>query len=370
MVSMPHSIPMTVTDEVAAALASGHPVVALETAVVTCGLPRAAHAAEFRAAIDAVAADGSDVDGLEREAESPLNLAVARTMSTAIRARGAIPAIIAIVGGRLHIGLDDRTLTALAADETAGKASTSTFAGAIDDDRLGIRRKISAGTTVAATLAACRLAPNGGIRWFATGGIGGVHRHWTRRPDVSADLGMLASGATSVVCAGAKSILDIPATLEMLETLGIPVVGFGTDVFPRFHALGQSHDRLAIRRDDRREIASLARIHGQIVGRRAGVLVVRPVPAGAAIDESGLDAAIEAAEAAADQAGANGAERTPWLLDAIAERTGGATLKANIALLIANAILAAEIATADDTGIASGVDRDEHENHTVEGTRA
>jgi pseudouridine-5'-phosphate glycosidase len=359
--------PLRVHPEVAEAIAGGRAVVALETAVMTCGLPRTPHARAWARAADALRGDDAWPPGPRAATASPtanptasptasttsadppdaaaagsrasvvpLNRLVASEMAAAIRAEGAVPATVAVLDGVLRVGLDPAECDRLAADPHAGKVSTATLAASLGGTR-------SAGTTVSATLIACRLA---GIRTFATGGIGGVHRGWTVRPDISADLMELARTDATVVCAGCKSILDVPATIEALEMLGVPVIGVGTDTFPRFHAAGDDGDRLQIRRDDPSAIAALADRHQEVLGRPAGRLAVRPVPAAAAVDETVLGAATAASDAAADAAGIRGPDRTPWVLDDLAQRTDGASLAANIALLVANARLAGAIASA------------------------
>ena len=343
--------PIQVLAEVADALAAGRPVVALESAVLTSGLPRTPHPRAWERAVAALAAADAWPAGVPRPADAraaafggaaadpardPVNRLAALAMEAAIRGFGAVPATVAVQNGMLRIGLSAEDRDRLAADPDAGKASTATLAAAIGGPR-------SAGTTVSATLLACRIA---GIETFATGGIGGVHRGWTTRPDISADLPEIARTATTVVCAGAKSILDVPATIEALETLGVQVIGAGTRHFPRFHAPGLDADRLAIEEDAPAAIAAIARRHRALLGRPAGVLVVRPVPSVAAMRDEDLERFTRSCEQAAEDAGIRGPARTPWLLDELSRRTDGASLAANLALLVANARLAAAIASA------------------------
>ncbi|MHC4810295.1 MAG: pseudouridine-5'-phosphate glycosidase [Planctomycetota bacterium] len=346
-------LPVRIHPDVAEALAAGRPVVALESAVLTSGLPRTPHPRAWDRALEALDADDAWPDaqrppavsatpfgGAETAADparDPVNRLAAMAMETAIRDFGGVPATVAVQDGRLRIGLSGDDRDRLAADITAGKVSTATLAAAIGG-------KASAGTTVSATLLACRIA---GIGTFATGGIGGVHRGWTARPDISADLPEIARTGTTVVCAGAKSILDVPATIEALETLGVPVIGAGTSHFPRFHALGDASDHLAIREDAPDRIAAIVRRHRRLLGRPAGVLVVRQVPATAAMRDEELEAITRTCEQAAEAAGVRGPARTPWMLDELARRTDGASLAANLALLVANARLAAAIAMAE-----------------------
>lgn len=299
---------------------------ALETAVVTHGLPRTAHP------------EGWPGDA----AEGPLNLGLARALSASVRAGGATPAVTAIVEGTLHIGLGDEALADLAARPNVAKATSGNLAALM-------AHGATAGTTVAGTLEACRMATAGGvpIRVFATGGIGGVHAGWQTRPDVSADLAALAATPVCVVCAGAKSILDGPATLEALEALAVPVIGWQTDCFPRFHALGD--EPLALRSDTADEVAAICRTRWETLAQRGAVLLTQPITPEEALDPAWLDAHIESAEREADAAGIAGAARTPFVLDELARRTDGRSLRANVALLLANARLAAEIACALDS---------------------
>src|SRR6185503_3131091 len=183
-----------------------------------------------------------------------------------------------------------------------------------------------------------------GIRVFATGGIGGVHRNWQTTPDVSADLHAIASSPVLVVCAGAKSILDLPATLEMLETLGVPVIGYRTSVLPRFQCKGDASLALHQRVEHARDVARVCHAHWVTLRRRSGIILVNPVPDEFAMDVGELEQAIDAAERAAISQSMTGAARTPFLLAEIARLTQGRSLHANIALLINNARLAGEVA--------------------------
>ncbi len=346
------ALPVRIHAEVAEALAARRPVVALESAVLTSGLPRTPHPRAWERALAALDAADAWPAGMQPSpvmravfggiaadpSRDAVNRLAAVAMEAAIRGFGAVPATVAVQDGHLRIGLPAEDRDRLAADTAAGKASTATIAAAIGGSR-------SAGTTVSATLLACRLA---GIGTFATGGIGGVHRGWTTRPDISADLPEIARTATTVVCAGAKSILDVPATIEALETLGVPVIGAGTSHFPRFHAPGDEADRLAIREDSAAGIAAIVRRHRGLLGRPAGVLVVRTVPAAAAMPDAELERFTRDCEQAAETSGIRGPARTPWLLEELARRTDGASLAANLALLVANARLAAAIASAEE----------------------
>lgn len=297
--------------EVRAAVTDGSAVVALETAVVTHGLPQ------------------------------PKNLEIVRLMQERVREAGAIPATVGVMSGNLVIGLDDAQLHALASDEQACKASTRDLAALM-------HRRANAGTTVAATLAACRAV---GIRVFATGGIGGVHREWSAHPDVSADLDELAMTRTCVVSAGAKAILDLPATLEALESRGVPVIGYQTDAFPRFYAPGDATLLPVPHRVERIEdVASMCRLHWDELDLQRGILLANPVPADAALDPVMMDAAIADAQEDAVRQGIMGAALTPFLLDVVAKRTAGRSMTANLALLESNASLAGELAVALQRG--------------------
>ena len=276
------------------------PVVALESTVITHGLPR------------------------------PQNLSLALDMEQTVRSEGATPATIALLDGKIRIGLTESDLDKLAAAPDPVKVSRRDFAAALS-------KGASGGTTVAGTMFAAHKA---GIQVFATGGIGGVHRD--SRWDVSTDLQALADTPMIVVCAGAKSILDLPATLEVLETLSVPIVGYQTDDFPAFYSR-ESGLKVGLRFDSPGEIADFAKTHWEL-GLRSAVLVVQPVPAGAAIPKSEIDPHIESALAKAQKEGIKGQAVTPFLLSQVKELSGGKAVQANLALLLNNAQLAAQIA--------------------------
>jgi pseudouridylate synthase len=293
-----------VAPEVAAALAAGGAVVALESTIITHGMPY------------------------------PANLETARGVEAVVREHGAVPATIAVVDGQARVGLDGDTLERLASSDGVAKASRRdlpalTAAGA------------SAGTTVAATMYLAHLA---GVRIFATGGIGGVHRGAESTFDVSADLDELGSTPVAVVCAGAKSILDLPKTLEVLETRGVPVIGVGTDEFPAFFSR-TSGLPVDARVEGAEELAAVLAAHARY-GMRGGVLVANPIPAADALDGSDIDARVDEAVADAERAGVGRKDLTPYLLSRINELTGGRSLTANIALVRNNAALAARTAVA------------------------
>ncbi len=296
--------PLAISDEVGAALAAGKPVVALETTVLSHGMPW------------------------------PDNLDTALAVEAAVRDAGALPAAIAVIDGRLIVGLDRATLERLARAEDVMKLSRADLAYALAAGRTGA-------TTVAATMIAARLA---GIDVFATGGIGGVHRGAEATFDISADLGELARTDVIVVAAGAKALLDLPKTLEVLEALGVPVVCYGSDEFPAFWSR-RSGLPAPIRLDDAAAIADFAAARTAL-GIAGGMLVANPISAADEIPAGEMRPHIEAAIAAADTAGVTGKAVTPFLLDAIVKATGGRSLVANIALIKNNARRAAEIAAA------------------------
>jgi pseudouridine-5'-phosphate glycosidase len=313
------------------------PAVALETAVVTHGVPREP-LRRRPAAADAL----WDPDGAT-------NLELARLLVRTVAAEGAEPVVIGVLRGQLCVGMDEDELAQLAGDELARKASARDVAAVLASGG-------SAGLTVAGTLLGCRLggavagpamAGNASaIRVFATGGIGGAHRDWQRSGDVSADLRALAESPVCVVCAGAKSILDLPATLEMLDTLGVPVVGFGTDFLPRFVSPPDPRLPLPSRVDDVESLARVCRLHWDALGQRSAVLLTNPAPERFAIDAETFESATRVAESAAAASGVKGPEVTPRLLAEIAKRTDGRSLEANIAVLVSNARLAGRLAVA------------------------
>jgi pseudouridine-5'-phosphate glycosidase len=291
--------------EVSAALREGRPVVALESTLIAHGLPW------------------------------PANLETARAAEEAVCAEGAVPATVAVWHGRPTVGLDAAQVEHLARASGVRKASRRDLGAAV-------AQGACAATTVAATMA---LAHAAGVRVFATGGIGGVHRSPTSTIswDVSADLHELARTPVAVVCAGAKSILDLPATLEVLETLGVPVVGYRTDAFPAFY-VASSGLPVGARAETPAEAAALARAHWDLDG--AGVVLAQPLPAGEALAADEFEAALRGAEAEAARQGVRGPALTPFLLARLAEATGGRTLRANQRLVVGNARLAARVARA------------------------
>jgi len=291
------------TEEVASALAEGRPVVALESTIVAHGMPW------------------------------PRNLETARAVEAEVRAAGGVPATIALFDGRIHVGLEAQALERLAGIPEVAKVSRRDM-GAM------LARKAAGATTVAATMLCAHLA---GIRVFVTGGIGGVHRGAETSFDVSADLDELARTPVVVVCAGAKAILDLPKTLEYLETRGVPVIGWGTAEFPAFYGR-TSGLPVAHRVDAPAEAAAVLSAHWAIGG--AGAVIAHPIPAADALPEGEIGAVVDRALAEAADRGIVGREVTPFLLARVAELTGGRSLAANIALVKANARCGAAIAAA------------------------
>lgn len=294
--------PYVLLPEVQHALEANQPVVALESAVITHGLPY------------------------------PINRQMASKVEKIVRQSGAIPATIALLDGRLHIGLTSAEIELLSSSRNLHKISVKNFS-------IAAFAKWSGGTTVAGTLLAAQMA---GIRVFSTGGIGGVHRDHPY--DVSADLNELSRNPLIVVCSGAKAILDLPATLEVLETYGVPVIGYGTDEFPAFFS---SHSGLPVdlRIDQPDQIARLAHLHWQSKLSSA-ILVCNPVPENYDIPVIEIEQSIQQALKMAKERGISGAEVTPFLLDSIRISTGGKSMQSNLALLENNAAVAASIALA------------------------
>ncbi|GFE50265.1 pseudouridine-5'-phosphate glycosidase [Roseobacter cerasinus] len=297
------ALPLIRSAEVAAAMASDTPVVALESTIITHGMPY------------------------------PQNLEVARQVENDIRGAGATPATIAVIDGTLHIGLDDAQLEALAQAKSVAKLSRADLAACMATGGTGA-------TTVAATMIAAQLA---GIEIFATGGIGGVHRGAENSFDISADLMELAQTRVTVVAAGAKAILDVEKTLEVLETQGVPVIAVGQDSFPAFWS-AHSPLKAPLRMDRAAEIARAHHMRGQMA-LPGGQLIANPIPADSEIAAEALAPIIAQAQADADVHGIRGKAVTPYLLQRIFELTEGRSLTANIALVRNNARLAAQIAS-------------------------
>ncbi|MHA1567104.1 MAG: pseudouridine-5'-phosphate glycosidase [Alphaproteobacteria bacterium] len=289
---------------VAEQLAAGNPVVALESTVIAHGLPH------------------------------PRNIEVARELQEIVTAGGATPATIGLVAGRVVIGLSDDEIGQFATADNVAKVSRRDFGPVLAGGGLGA-------TTVAATMFT---AASAGIRVFATGGIGGVHRGGEDSLDISADLAELAQTPVAVICAGAKSVLDLPRTLEVLESNGVPVLGYRTGEFPAFYTKS-SGLTLEHRVGDAAAAAAVMHAHWDL-GLPSGVLIANPPPSETALDSGQVDGFIAQALAAASAAGIRGKDITPYLLADLARRSEGKTLTANIALLISNARLATAIAVA------------------------
>ncbi|MFC7982488.1 pseudouridine-5'-phosphate glycosidase [Streptomyces sp. NPDC057336] len=296
---------LVVSEEVRAAIGARRPVVALESTIIAHGLPR------------------------------PRNLRVARELEEAVREEGAVPATIAVLDGRPHVGLDKQQLERVATEEGIRKLGHR-------DLPLAVATAASGATTVSATALLAELA---GVRVFATGGLGGVHREWTATQDESADLGLLARTRITVVCAGVKSILDVPATLQRLETLGVAVAGFGTDRFPGFYLSDSGHP-VDWTLDTPAQVAAVMRAQDSLRGPRSALVVANPVP-----EEEQLDPALHArvladALRACDAEGITGQAVTPFLLAHLVRHTDGASLEANLAAVRGNVRLAARVAAA------------------------
>jgi pseudouridine-5'-phosphate glycosidase len=291
-------------EEVRHAIENQLPVVALETTIISHGMPY------------------------------PQNIEMAKDVERIIRENGAVPATIGLMDGKIKIGLTDRELERFATDKSVEKVSRRDFPYMLAAGKIGA-------TTVAATMIAARL---GGINVFATGGIGGVHREGEVTWDVSADLTELAQTNVAVVCAGAKSILDIGRTLEYLETQGVPVVGYRCSEFPSFYSR-ESGFGVDFRLDSTEEVAALMDTKWKL-GLRGGLVIANPVPEADALHHREMEAVIERALQEAKEQGIAGKKVTPFLLDRVKQLTGGKSLQTNIALVKHNAQVAAQIAVA------------------------
>jgi pseudouridine-5'-phosphate glycosidase len=295
---------LKLTPEVAEALGGNRPVVALESTIIAHGMPY------------------------------PENVATAREVEALIRAQGAVPATIAIFEGRIHVGLSGEELEQLGNARNVAKVSRRDLPYVLATGGLGA-------TTVAATMIAANLA---GIQVFVTGGIGGVHRGAETSFDISADLTELSQTPVAVVCAGAKSILDLGLTLEYLETHGVPVIGYQTDNFPAFFTRDSGFP-VDFRLDSPQEVARTLAVQWSL-GYRGGAVVANPIPEDQAMEKEEIDGLIDQALAEVSQQGVSGKRVTPFLLDRIKQLTGGNSLTANIALVKHNAIVGAQVAVA------------------------
>ncbi|WP_437088361.1 pseudouridine-5'-phosphate glycosidase [Streptomyces sp. enrichment culture] len=296
---------LVVSEEVREAVDSRRPVVALESTIIAHGLPR------------------------------PRNLQVARELEEAVRQEGAVPATIAVLDGRPHVGLGKEQLERIANEDGIRKLGHR-------DLPLAVAAGASGATTVSATAS---LAAGAGIRVFATGGLGGVHREWTVTQDESADLGLLARTRITVVCAGVKSILDVPATLQRLETLGVAVAGYGTDRFPGFYLSDSGHPvDWTLRTPE--EVASVMRAQDALGTRESALIVANPVPVEEQLDPEVHARVLADALRACAEEGVTGQAVTPFLLDHLVRHTDGASLNANLAAVRGNVRLAARVAAA------------------------
>jgi pseudouridine-5'-phosphate glycosidase len=293
-----------ITPEVKAALEAGKAVVALESTIISHGMPY------------------------------PQNIQMAQKVESIVRSAGAVPATIALMDGKIKIGLTAQELEVFASSSGVAKVSMRDLPGIIARKQLGA-------TTVATTMYAAHLA---GIKVFVTGGIGGVHRGFEETMDVSADLEELAQTDVVVICAGAKAILDLPRTMEYLETKGVPVIGYRTDVLPAFFT-AKSDIPLVERADSPEEIAKIILAKAQLE-MRGGMLVVNPIPEEYSLDHEIIDQVIEGAVQAAQEQGVSGKNITPFLLSEITKRTEGKSLEANLHLVYNNALVGGQIAAA------------------------
>ncbi|MFI6940834.1 pseudouridine-5'-phosphate glycosidase [Streptomyces sp. NPDC050418] len=296
---------LVVSAEVRDAIAGRRPVVALESTIIAHGLPR------------------------------PRNLEVALEFEQSVREEGAVPATIAVVDGQARIGLDKQQLERIAAGDGVRKLGRR-------DLPLAVATGATGATTVSGT---AFLAARAGIRIFATGGLGGVHREWTVTQDESADLGLLATTRIAVVCAGVKSILDVPATLQRLETLGVSVAGYRTERFPGFY-VADSGQPVDWSLHSPADVAAVLRAQDELGGPDAALIVANPVPVAEQLDPELHARVLDEALRACDEQGVTGQAVTPFLLDFLVRRTKGASLRANLAAVRGNVRLAARIASA------------------------
>ncbi|MDT0465618.1 pseudouridine-5'-phosphate glycosidase [Streptomyces gibsoniae] len=296
---------LMVSEEVREALAARRPVVALESTIIAHGLPR------------------------------PRNLQTALELEDLVRQEGAVPATIAVLDGQAHVGLDKEQVERIANEEGIRKLGHR-------DLPLAAAAGVSGATTVSATALLASLA---GVRVFATGGLGGVHRQWTATQDESADLGLLARTRITVVCAGVKSILDVPATLQRLETLGVAVAGYRTDRFPGFYLSDSGHP-VDWTLESPEQVAAVMRAQDALDGPQSALVVAHPVPEEEQLDPQLHARVLSAALQACEDEGVTGQAVTPFLLDYLVRHTEGASLSANLAAVRGNVRLAARIAAA------------------------
>lgn len=292
------------SDEILDAKKEGLPIVALESTIISHGMPY------------------------------PENVKMAKTCERIIRDNGCIPATIAVINGKIKIGLDDDDLEYLASAKDVAKVSRRDLAYVVSTKKTGA-------TTVASTMICAGLA---NIKFFVTGGVGGVHRGYNEHMDVSADLEELATTNVNVICAGAKSILDLGRTLEYLETKGVPVIGYGTDVFPAFFTRDSKY-KLNICINDINDIAKMIKTKDDL-GLRGGTIIANPIPKEHQLEKSFIDSIIDDAILEGERKGIEGKDVTPFLLSTIVGKTEGKSLEANIELVYNNAKVGAQIAYA------------------------
>jgi len=295
---------LDVKEEVRLALEHNQPVVALESTIISHGMPY------------------------------PQNVEMAKKVETIIRSEGAVPATIAIMNGKIKIGLTDEDLEVFAKSKEVAKVSRRDLASIVAKKSLGA-------TTVASTMMCAEMA---GIKFFVTGGIGGVHRGYEETLDVSADLEELAQTNVNVICAGAKAILDLPRTMEFLETKGVPVVGYQTDVLPAFYTR-TSNIKLPLSVENVEELAAMIHVKEEL-SLKGGVLVTNPIPESDSLDETYINEIIDNAIEQSFKDGITGKDTTPYLLKTIVEKTQGKSLEANLALVYNNAKVGAKLAVA------------------------
>lgn len=293
---------LDVKEEVRLALEHNQPVVALESTIISHGMPY------------------------------PQNVEMAKKVEAIIRSEGAVPATIAIMNGKIKIGLTDEDLEVFAKSKEVAKVSRRDLASIVAKKSLGA-------TTVASTMMCAEMA---GIKFFVTGGIGGVHRGYEETLDVSADLEELAQTNVNVICAGAKAILDLPRTMEFLETKGVPVVGYQTDVLPAFYTR-TSNIKLPLSVENVEELAAMIHVKEEL-SLKGGVLIANPIPESDSLDETYINEIIDNAIEQSFKDGITGKDTTPYLLKTIVEKTQGKSLEANLALVYNNAKIGAKLA--------------------------
>lgn len=318
----------TPSSQVESAISEGLPIVALETAVLTSGLPKEPWQTSYGEAPDCI------------DTSLPTNQALANAVTNRVLENGALPAWIGVVDGVFKVGLSENEIEGLCKSTSSNKVTLGTLAHDMNDGK-------SAGTTVATTLLGCKLASKEQpIRVFATGGIGGMHQNWNSRLDVSADLTALATTPTCVVSSGAKSILDLQATVEILETLGVPTLGLNCNTFPPFIEESSNDDPIVFCVKSAQEVAEICNSHWNTLGLYSAVLATVPAPRDVALMRGSLKTILRELEDEWLNMKLHPRTRTPFLLEAIASKTQGQSLRANVKLLCNNAKVASQIAVA------------------------